>query len=93
MVAAPPVSLLERALWRTVLVVYVVCKHCCLLDTHSKMCVAYLIWLHEQAPDLSLLVLFNRDELLTRQASAWQCGCCTGSRLQADVGVGGGRHH
>lgn len=32
------------------------------------MCVTYFAWLHPQLPDLPLLLLFNRDEVLGRCA-------------------------
>lgn len=34
----------------------------------SCMCVTYFAWLHPQLPDLLLLLLFNRDEVLGRWA-------------------------
>lgn len=32
------------------------------------MCVTYFAWLHPQLPDILLLLLFNRDEVLDRWA-------------------------
>ena len=45
------------------------------------MCVSYFAWLHPQLPDLLLLLLFNRDEVLHRCAprsllAAWPLGWC-----------------
>lgn len=39
------------------------------------MCVTYFAWLHPQLPDLPLLLLFNRDEVLgrpTRPSHFWE---------------------
>ncbi|KAI7839225.1 hypothetical protein COHA_007038 [Chlorella ohadii] len=44
------------------------------MQGHSRhMCVTYFAWLHPQLPDILLLLLFNRDEVLDRptRASHW----------------------